>query len=240
MHETGVGHPWTMTDRQTPDQTPADPEGGHPHRSEPMFNIPFLPLGVAVGLLGLFAVQGTLERGGVGLALRPLDVESGVYQGLVTHIIVHGGWLHVAMNALGTIAFGSPVARDLSRGFGPLGWIALYMICGIAGGLVYVALNSGDAVPVVGASGAVFGMIGASLRLMGGPGILIPLFHPIVLRSAVAWLLVTAITGLGGSFLAGADVRIAWEAHLGGFLAGMVLIGPFHRLFGLRTDPIHR
>lgn len=203
-------------------------------KNEPMFNIPFVPLVVAVGLVVLYWAQGTLSDGGLSLALRPIDIENGYLQGLVTHIAVHGGWVHVIMNAIGTIAFGAPVARDLVRGLGAVAWLVFYIVCGVIGGLGYALINWGDVVPVVGASGAVFGMIGASLRLMAGPGLLIPLFHPLVMRSAVAWLAVTIIFGLMGGVLVGEGARVAWEAHLFGFFAGIILIDPFHRLFGMK------
>lgn len=203
-------------------------------KKEPMFNIPFVPMVVAAGLVGLYWAQGTLSDGGLALALRPIDIESGYYQGVVTHMVVHGGWTHVIMNAIGTIAFGAPVARDLVRGMGAVAWLLFYIVCGVLAGLGYALLNWGDVVPVVGASGAVFGLIGASLRLMAGPGLLIPLLHTMVLRGAAAWLAVTVVFGLMSGFLVGDGARIAWEAHLFGFIAGIVLIDPFHRLFGMK------
>lgn len=203
-------------------------------KNEPIFNIPFVPLVVGLGLVGLYWAQGGLTDGGLSLAMRPIDIESGYLSGLVTHIAVHGGWMHVIMNAIGTIAFGAPVARDLVRGLGAVAWLLFYIVCGVIGALGYAMLNWGDVVPVVGASGAVFGLIGASLRLIAGPGLLIPLFHPLVLRSAAAWLVATIILGLMGSVFVGEGVRIAWEAHLFGFLAGIILIGPFHSLFGMK------
>ena len=205
---------------------------------EPIFNIPFLPMLVAVGLIALYAVQGDVNQAANILGFRPTDLGQGHYTGLATHMIVHGSWMHVIMNSVGIIAFGAPVARDLSRGVAPLAWIALFIVCGIAGALGYAAVNMGSAIPMIGASGALFGLIGASLRLMAGPGILIPLFHPLVIRSAIAWLAVTVLVGMAGGFLAGDSARVAWEAHLFGFLAGIVLIGPIHALFGLKHPPL--
>lgn len=209
-----------------------------PRAKEPMFNIPFLPMLAAVGLVALYAVQGDVNQAANILGFRPTDLGQSHYAGLITHMIVHGSWMHVLMNAVGIIAFGAPVARDLSRGVAPLAWIALFIVCGIAGALGYAAVNMGSAIPMIGASGALFGLIGASLRLMAGPGILIPLFHPMVIRSAIAWLAVTVLVGLAGGFLAGDSARVAWEAHLFGFLAGIVLIGPIHALCGLKHPPL--
>ena len=209
-----------------------------PRAKEPIFNIPFLPMLVAVGLIALYAVQGDVNQAANILGFRPTDLGQGHYTGLATHMIVHGSWMHVIMNSVGIIAFGAPVARDLSRGVAPLAWIALFIVCGIAGALGYAAVNMGSAIPMIGASGALFGLIGASLRLMAGPGILIPLFHPLVIRSAIAWLAVTVLVGMAGGFLAGDSARVAWEAHLFGFIAGIILIGPIHALFGLKHPPL--
>ena len=216
--------------------TPTDPMS--PRAKEPMFNILFLPMLAAVGLVALYAVQGDVNEAANILGFRPTDLGQGHYTGLITHMIVHGSWMHVLMNSVGIIAFGAPVARDLSRGVAPLAWIALFIVCGIAGALGYAVVNMGNAIPMIGASGALFGLIGASLRLMAGPGILIPLFHPMVIRSAIAWLAVTVLVGLAGGVLAGDSARVAWEAHLFGFLAGIVLIGPIHALCGLKHPPL--
>lgn len=209
-------------------------------KSEPMFNIPFVPLVVGVGMVVLYWAQLGLPDGGMSLAMRPIDIQNGYLTGLVTHIAVHGGWMHVCMNAAGTVIFGTPVARDLVRGLGAIAWLLFYIVCGVIGGLGYALLSWGDVTPVVGASGAVFGLIGASLRLMAGPGLLIPLFHPIVLRSSVAWIAVTIISGMLGGLMVGGNAQVAWEAHLCGFFAGIILIGPFHRLFGMKLPPILR
>ncbi|WP_297804986.1 rhomboid family intramembrane serine protease [uncultured Brevundimonas sp.] len=205
-----------------------------PHQREPMFNIPFVPLIVAVGLVALYAMQGQLPDDGLAWGLRPIDLQHGHYSGLLTHMVVHGSWAHVLMNALGLIAFGSPVARDLSRGLGPAAWLAFFIIGGVFAGGVYALIHWGNAIPVVGASGAVFAMIGASLRLMAGPCLLIPLFHPVVMRGAFVWMAVNAVTGIFGGLLTGDGAAVAWEAHAAGFVAGIILVGPFHRFFGVK------
>lgn len=202
-----------------------------PARSEPMFKVPFVPLIVAGGLVALYASQSGLPYGGMGLALVPVDVSNGYVRGLVTHMLVHGSWMHVIMNALAVLAFGTPVARAFNKPLGALGWLLFFIVCGVIGGLGYTLIKWGSLTPVVGASGAAFGMIGASLRLMAGAGIMIPLFHPVVLRGAAVWMGVNLLTGLLGGFITGEGGGIAWEAHAFGFVAGLLLIGPFYRLF---------
>lgn len=215
--------------KPSPNQRPA---------REPIFNIPFMPFVVALGLIGLFVAQRQLPDDGIGMGLRPADLSQGYLTGLLTHMLVHGGWAHVIMNALAIVAFGAPVARDLNKPFGPIGWLAFFIVCGVLAGVGYSALNWGDYTPVIGASGAAFGLIGASLRLQAGPGLLIPITHPVVLRGAAVWMGVNLLTGILGGALAGEGAAIAWEAHAAGFVAGIILIGPFHAIFSRKDHPL--
>ncbi|WP_242915498.1 MULTISPECIES: rhomboid family intramembrane serine protease [Brevundimonas] len=205
---------------------------------EPIFKIPFVPFIVALGLVGLFVAQSQLGDGGIGMGLRPADLSQGYLSGLFTHMLVHGGWTHVLMNAAAVVAFGSPVARDFDKPLGPVGWLAFFTVCGVLAGAGYAAIHWGDTTPVIGASGAAFGLIGASLRLQAGPGLLIPITHPAILRGAAVWMGVNLLTGLLGGALAGQGAAIAWEAHAVGFVAGIILIGPFHSLFSRKNHPL--
>jgi membrane associated rhomboid family serine protease len=155
--------------------------------------------------------------------------------GLVTHMLVHGGWMHAIMNAVGALAFAAPVARLMGGVRGLIGFISLYIVCGVIAGGGYALLHLEGTVPLVGASGAVFGLIGAATRMMGGHGLILPLTDRRVLTSAAAWIGVNVLIGLIGGVgnppgMEGA--RIAWEAHVIGLIAGLILIGPWARLFG--------
>lgn len=211
--------------------TPPPSDTNPPSRSEPIFKIPFVPLVVSLGLVGLYAAQPTLAQGGMELALVPADVEAGHLQGLLSHMISHGSWAHVLMNAFAVIAFGTPLARAFNKSLGALGWLAFFIACGVLAGLGYSLLHWGSMTPVIGASGAAFGLIGASLRLQAGPGILIPVLHPYILKGAAMWMGVNLLTGMLGGVLTGGQGGIAWEAHAFGFVAGILLIQPFYRLF---------
>jgi membrane associated rhomboid family serine protease len=152
----------------------------------------------------------------------------------VSHLFLHGGWGHVVMNSLWLLAFGPVVARR----FGGALFLLFFLICGAAGAAAFLALNWGEANPVVGASGAVSGLMAAGLRLMPGmfawaqPGEarLAPILSRPILSFSLIWGALNLAVGLiGGSFL-GADGAIAWQAHLGGYLAGLLLAGPFDAL----------
>lgn len=131
---------------------------------------------------------------------------------LVSHAFVHGSLIHMAMNTVVLVSIGKRLADVIGSK-----WVLiLFFLTAIAGGVLYVLLNQAGG-PVVGASGAVFGFFGfwkllefRALRRMGRS--LMPIYQFIggmVVLNVVLWF------GLGG--------LLAWEAHLGGFIAGWAL-----------------
>ena len=198
---------------------------------EPMFNAPLLPLLVAASMPVLFFFQLQAWDGAMRWAFRPAELMRGEWMGLLTSMLLHGGWTHALMNAVAALTFGAPVARLMPSGKGALGFLALYIVCGVLAALGYGLLHMESEAPLMGASGAVFGLIGAATRLMGGRGRLAPLTDRRVVTASAAWMGLNVVTGLIG-FAPGLDgARIAWEAHAVGFLAGLLLIGPWLRLF---------
>jgi membrane associated rhomboid family serine protease len=102
----------------------------------------------------------------------------------------------------------------------------------MAGGLVHVLVYPESLVPVIGASGAVSGLVGASLRfiLRGGGNLedapLMPLFAPKLMAAVLVWSVLNFVLGTIGFSPEGFGALIAWEAHMGGFLVGLLLL-PF-------------
>lgn len=214
---------------------PSDGRFDGPPARERIFNAPLAALLLAASMPALYWLQERSHTYWLELAFRPIDLAEGRYGGLVTSMLVHGGWAHVLMNAVGALTFGAPLARLFGGGIGLIVFLALYIVSGIAATLGYGVLHWGSVDPLVGASGAVFGLIGAATRLLGGRGRVLPLTDGGVIRSAIAWMAVNAVIGLIG-FAPGAEgARIAWEAHAFGFLFGILAIGPLARVFG-RTD----
>ncbi|MGH7021094.1 MAG: rhomboid family intramembrane serine protease [Brevundimonas sp.] len=199
---------------------------------EKILNAPFLPVLIAGSMPVLFWFQERLPDEGLSMAFRASDLMRGQWGGLFTSMLLHGGWAHVTMNAVGALAFGTPVARLLSRGFAPLAFIALYIGSGVVAAFGYALCHPGSMDPLVGASGAVFGLIGAATRLLGGQGRVMPLFHPAVLKASAVWMGVNLLIGLVGLEPGAEGARIAWEAHAFGFLFGILAIGPLARWFG--------
>lgn len=163
----------------------------------------------------------------------------------VTYTFLHGGWAHVLVNSIWLLAFGAPVARRL----GTARFLAFYFICGIIGGITHVVIHAGALVPVIGASAAVSGLMGGAARfvfLAGGPlgmigtgqtglegapraqaSIWQALTDKRTLIFIAVWIGLNFLFGASGLSMSGQAVSIAWEAHLGGFIAGLLLFGFF-------------
>jgi membrane associated rhomboid family serine protease len=162
----------------------------------------------------------------------------------VSYMGLHSDWTHLVINCLWLLAFGPIVAR---RWGGAL-FLVFFIMCGVAGAGAYMALNWGSAVPVVGASGAISGLMAAAIRMMPGsaaPWItvagepkLAPLFSRQIMMFTAVWAVINflaAMIDLGGG---GERGLIAWQAHLGGFIAGLVTAGIFDALRP-RTVAVH-
>lgn len=208
------------------DQAPA--EAAPP---EPAFNAPAISLALVVVLAIAYGAQVFLlsPQAVSDLALSAPALAGGRWWTLVSHIFLHGGLVHLLMNAGAALAFGPAVARHFGRGARSAGVFILYfLVCGVAGGLGYLALNPDSAAQVIGASGAISGLWGGAARLIGRRRGLWGLWQgpaPGQIIAVVALNLLIAVTG----FAAG-GLQIAWQAHIAGFVAGLLLIGPFSAL----------
>ena len=200
-----------------------------------MFNAPWTIVVLCVGLIALYAVQSFTMTDATfnALALTPAQLAAGHWQVLVTSLFLHGGWPHVLMNAVAALAFGPPVARLFGLGpRGALAFLLFYLVCGIVGGLGFVLADMNDKVGVVGASGAISGLLGAASRIIQGHGRIGPIFGQTVIGMAIAWAIVNVVLGVSGLTPGAMGMPVAWQAHLAGYAAGVVLIGPFARLAG--------
>jgi len=155
----------------------------------------------------------------------------------VTYAFIHGNLTHLFFNAIWLLAFGAPVARR----FGALRFTVFFLVTAAAGAAVHLAANFGDPAPMVGASAGISGAMAAAIRFVfqrGGPLAAFgshdeqvyrvpaaPLSamwrDPRVLVFLVAWFGVTLLFGLSTITMPGVENNIAWQAHVGGFLAGL-------------------
>jgi membrane associated rhomboid family serine protease len=152
--------------------------------------------------------------------------------GLVTSIFLHGSWLHLGGNMLYLWVFGDNVEDAMGHGL----FLLFYLLTGVVAALAHVLTQANSTVPLVGASGAIAGVLGAYLILYPRARILSLIFLGIFARlvelpAALVlglWFVLQVLQGVGT--LAAPDVEtVAWWAHVGGFVAGMVLVAVFAR-----------
>jgi membrane associated rhomboid family serine protease len=155
-------------------------------------------------------------------------------------MFVHAGWAHIIGNMLFLFIFGDNVEDRV----GHLRYLLFYVLCGLVavGAQTYVGADT--AVPTVGASGAIAGVLGAYLMMFPTAivqVIILPLFFiPFFLPAAfliVMWFVFQLFAGLAEVAEISAAAGVAWWAHIGGFIAGAVLIWIFKRR-GRRRAPI--
>lgn len=206
-------------------RTPPPPRSGP---NGPALTLAPAPLALVVALLLVFAAQRLappavsqwmFAQGALVIFLDGQAYWSRLYT-LVTSLFLHDGWLHFGFNAFWLATIGSLVHRFL----GPWRFLLLFFVGGILGGLALVLLNWGHTVVAIGASGSVFALLGAAGHVfVARPG-----DDPRErLKRLVGFIVVMMALNVAFAFfgtLPGADeAEVAWEAHLGGFLAGVLL-----------------
>ncbi|HEV8199498.1 MAG TPA: rhomboid family intramembrane serine protease [Candidatus Polarisedimenticolia bacterium] len=147
---------------------------------------------------------------------------------LLTAMFVHAGWLHLIGNLLYLWIFGNNVEDVMGHGR----FVVFYGLCGLLAASVQVAARPESRVPMIGASGAIAGVLGAYLVLFPTARVRTLLFLIVIVRVVAlpalivlgVWLLLQLIAAGRGD-----GQGVAWFAHLGGFLAGALLIVPFRR-----------
>ncbi len=225
--------------------------------SEPIFNVPRAVVLAAAVMIAIQVVRGLLPDEIDITVLLSLAFIPARYSGsaaelpggyvtavtsFVTYMVAHGGWMHLLVNVLWMLAFGTAVARRI----GTRGFFEFSILCGIAGALTHLVFHWGEMAPVVGASAAISGQMAGALRFIffarREPGERAPDFsrapladlsttlrdHRIV-GFLVFWLVLNAYFGLTSVSFGGASDGIAWEAHIGGFLCGLLTFGLFDR-----------
>ena len=237
----GEASPWTRP------AVRAEPE-------PPALNVPgvVLALGAAFLLVHLYSDRfldpagrlDFLERfafvpGFYGVEADRLPVPGARFWSPITYGFLHGDWVHAAINCVWLVAFGSAVAKRFGAGrflvFTGLGFLA--------GAATHFLFYRGELVPLVGASGAVSAYFGAATRFALAPGRMgsdaalrmpaLTLTQTLTTRSTVifiaVWIGLNWITGSGLLPLAADGPSIAWEAHVGGFLLGLLGFSLFDR-----------
>lgn len=133
----------------------------------------------------------------------------------ITYQFIHGGWVHLGVNMLTLAAFGAPVERLL----GVRRFVLFYLSAGVFAGFVHVLFSSSSPDPVVGASGAISAVFGAVLIAMRQAGRLSSL-----LPVAGIWIALNVFFGVFGGTPGAGSEPVAWTAHIGGFVYGLVAL----------------
>jgi membrane associated rhomboid family serine protease len=161
----------------------------------------------------------------------------------VTYAFIHGDLTHFAVNSIWLLPFGSAVARR----FGAARFLAFFAATAAAGAAAHLATHSRELLPMIGASAAISGFMAGSIRFvfqLGGPlgmfrrtdadAYRVPaaplgaaLRDPRILVFLAAWFGLNILFGLGSVGMLGAEQTVAWQAHIGGFLAGLVFFALF-------------
>lgn len=139
---------------------------------------------------------------------------------LVTYQFLHGDIFHLLSNMLFLWVFGDNVEDAM----GHLKFLAFYLLCGVAGGLAHAMLTPDPSIPLIGASGAVAGVIAAYLMLHPRVRVWVLAFRFIPLRIPAAWVLGFWVATQFAMVLLASAEQVAWWAHIGGLVAGAILI----------------
>jgi membrane associated rhomboid family serine protease len=161
----------------------------------------------------------------------------------VSYSLIHADWTHFGVNSVWLLPFGSAVARR----FGTMRFLAFFAVTAAAGAAMHLATHAGEQFPMIGASASISGMMAAAMRFAfqrGGPLNMlrgddaqayrvpaIPLTGVLsdarVLIFLAVWFGINIVFGYGSLPITGSDQPVAWQAHIGGFLAGLFLFSWF-------------
>lgn len=231
---------------ETVDDSPVVAE----RRREPVFNVPGIVtvlalLCVATHLLRVYVLTPHQDfELLVRAAFVPVrysgdyDLDVWAFTSPFTYAFLHGDFVHLLLNMIWLLAFGSPLANRL----GVARFLAFWFATSLGAVAMHYAVYPDGQAPLIGASGAISGMMGAAARygfridrssgrgVFGGP--ILPIAAALTSRPVVTflvvWFAINLVTGLVGMG-AGMDATIAWEAHIGGFLVGFFGVGLFDR-----------
>jgi membrane associated rhomboid family serine protease len=239
-------HPWTI---------------GVTQRTEPIFNVPASVIAVIVVCVCVHVARVYLLTGDEDIdflltyAFIPARYDSqvaleGVLPGgwgadvwtFVTYAFIHGSAVHLLVNMVWLLPFGSVVARRL----GSVRFLTFFAVTAAAGAAAHFAVHAGTEQPVIGASAAISGLMSAAARFAfasGGPLFRLgddagayrvpapPLATVLRDRRVIvflgAWLALNIVFGVGAISFPGMEGQMAWEAHIGGFVAGLLLFPVF-------------
>lgn len=213
----------------------------NPTRTFPLVTIALIAVNVLVFIYELILgpqLEGFVQSWAIipyeithGVDLPPASIQP-IYLTLITAMFLHGGIVHIAGNMLFLWIFGN----NIEDAMGSLRFIVFYLLCGLVAAFAQIAVGPNSDIPNIGASGAIAGVLGAYLLLFPRAEVqtlvFLGFFVRLVRLPALLFLglwfvlqLFSGVAGLGMEAMGG----VAWFAHIGGFIAGIVLINIFRR-----------
>lgn len=191
-------------------------------RTAPVVTYALIALNVLVFFLELNGGEPFIEQWSV-VPRRLIQNPGGDFITIFTSMFMHGGWLHLGGNMLYLWIFGDNVEDR----FGHAKFMLFYLVCGIAATFAQVAFSTGSNIPNLGASGAIAGVLGAYLILFPRGNVKVLMGRSVVPMPALVviglWIVLQFINGVGSITQSSETGGVAYMAHIGGFVAGLVL-----------------
>jgi membrane associated rhomboid family serine protease len=161
----------------------------------------------------------TVTIGGQAISVPQEPGPTPIWLTLLTSMFMHGSWLHLLGNMLYLWIFGDNVEHRI----GHLPFVAFYLAAGVVASLAQILVNTSSVIPTLGASGAIAGVLGAYLVLFPGNRVLVIVVRfPVWVPALVAIGLWAVLQVVGGFGTPGEGGGVAYMAHIGGFVAGVV------------------
>lgn len=207
-------------------------------KREPIFNLPpltkficFILIAIHLGITGIdylntdqcslfimnMAFIPARYTGDLGLGWQ-------AFTSPLTYMLFHGGWLHLGLNVSMLAAFGAGFERD----FGGRKLLLVLLLTGIAGALTHFLIYMTAMTPLIGASGGISGVIGFCILMMTDKSSMYQGRRISPWPFIIIWIAMAVFFGYFG--MSGAEGEIAWTAHIGGFIAGLLLYKPVIKL----------
>jgi membrane associated rhomboid family serine protease len=189
------------------------------------------------GLIGVAMAGGVIPVHLLGEAKIPTELtQLPPWATLVTYMFLHGDWMHLIGNMLFLWVFGDNVEDAM----GSIRFLLFYLLVGVAGGLAHAYANIDSGAPLIGASGATAGVIGAYIMLYPRVKMWSLVFMRLPLKLPAYWVIGAWIATQFFFIFMGVEDGTAWFAHIGGLVAGLLLVVLFKRsdqpLFGGASD----
>jgi rhomboid family protein len=205
-------------------------------RTVPVVTYLFIAVNVLFFFVELSGGEPFIERWSV-VPQRLIANPGADFPTVFTSMFMHAGWLHLGGNMLYLWIFGDNVEDS----FGHIKFVVFYLLCGIAATLAQLVFSAGSNVPNLGASGAIAGVLGGyivlfprgQVRVLMGRGV-IPMPALVVIG---IWIVLQFVSGIGSVSQSAETGGVAYMAHIGGFLAGVVLTFLF-RTAGARQETV--